>query len=87
MPHAPAVGAATILPMHALHSATDSARAMARPMTGPLTAFSACAKSLIAPPPVRPDIERRPGVSPSSLDSRITRSAWRMRSTWCAISE
>ena len=42
MPQLPAVGAATIRPMEALHPATESARAMALPRKGPQS-----------PPPVR----------------------------------
>ena len=83
MPHAPAVGAATIRPMAALHSATASALAQMRPSRLPpmVCPETAARISLAALPPVRRLTERRLGSRPFSAASRITLSA----SAMCAF--
>ena len=59
IPQEPAVGAATILPMAALHPDTDRALDMAPARKGPQSDFPLSAYSLIRKPspPVSPDID------------------------------
>ena len=61
MPQLPAVGAATMRPMEALHPATASAREMARDRNGPHSPppeVSAYCFMRQPSPPVSPDMER-----------------------------
>ncbi len=74
MPHAPAVGAATILPIEAFHSAAASAYASARASDCPPGArfFSESAISFDACPPVSPDTLFVSGFIPCATESNIT---------------
>ena len=87
MPQLPAVGVATILPMAALQSETAmqsetaSAVATARLIKVPIREFPLSAYRIMAlpSPPVRPDVERRPGSCPQAADSSITSKLFSIR--------
>ena len=75
MPQLPAVGAATIRPMDALHPATDRALAIALPRKGPHRPpfFSRTYSCIRKPsPPVSPDMDFWSFFAPAFADSHIT---------------
>ena len=73
IPQAPAVGAATIFPMQALHSAVARAYTSARPSRFPQRSLPSCSRfiNMAACPPVSPDTERRRSSRPLRAASRM----------------
>ena len=88
MPHEPAVGAATMRPMAAFHSATATAFASAPHSAGPHSPAPPPAKAAAmrwASPPERPLALFTPGARPWRTLSRITARFWRIcsyRACW-----